>query len=623
MPYTPLIRFDADTKSRLVSYLKTEIDNHEMERSEHVERIKRYETLYWAEPKKSAAATGPLQHGAQIIVPVIAIAVEMLQAKVIQKIFGLDQFCSVKLPDQWAEIDGSFEAIVDHELLTVAKVKNATEMCSLDFLKYGTGVFKNGYIDITKQGVKVSESGDEENVTAVFQRGLCIDAVQLVNFLMPFSAKEPNTAPWCGEFHTFTPYEVKLHSESSLFYPESFDALQNYFYDLNTSGTSKSLEFLRHKESQESKTPIWPKRVHIYEIWLAFNVDKDPKETQKEIVVYFHRDSETIVGARYNDRHDLSRPYFPKANFPVEGSWAGIGQCQMGEQFQIEITTQHRQRIDAAAISILRMFKAKKGTNISPDEPVFAGKIWMVENMDDLEIFQSGEIYPSAYQNEQSAIMFWQQRSTVNELTLGMPQVGTPGTAAAEMARVAEGNMRFDYTYSRFKDVLREVCLDSLCIIGKYGLRHEILYEQFTDGPRVKEFLEQPPELIKNEIILKFSLAGQSQNKLLDRATWTQLGGMLTQYYTNLLQIAAQMGDQNLVKVISKKAIVGATEVMRQVFQSFDVRNIDKIILSGSDLVNGVEPNPTAAIPGVAGIVQQPGAGFVNPISTTVGGGGV
>lgn len=622
MPYTPLIRFDKDTEERLLAYLQTEIDNHETERSEHIEKIRRYENLYWADPRKAPTTATPLQQGAQIIIPVIAIAVEMLQAKMIQKLFGLDQFCSLSLPDQWDDIDATLEKIVDHELLVTARIKDSTEQAALDFLKYGTGVLKNGYVEINKFGIN-HNGEEEEEVEAVYQKGLCIDSVQLVNFLMPFASTDPNTSPWCGEYHTFDPYQLKLHCENKLFYPEAFKELEKFFYDLATIGQAKSLEFLRHKEKQEDKTPIWPKRVHLYEIWLSFNVDKDPEGKHKEIVVYYHRDSNYIVGARYNDRHDLSRPYAIAANFPVEGRWAGIGQCQMGEQFQIEITTQHRQRIDAAALAILRMFKAKKGSSISADEPVFAGKIWMVDEMDELEIFQSGEVYPSAYQNEQSAIMFWQQRSTVNELTLGMPQVGTPGTAAAEMARVAEGNMRFDYTYGRFKEIVRRVCLDSLCIIGKYGLRHEILYEQYSNGERVKEFLQQPPDLIKNEIILRFSLAGQSQNKLLDRATWTQLGGMLTSYYTNMLQIASQLGDQRLVQVIAKKAIVGGTEVMRQVFQSFDVRNIDKIILSGRDLTDGVEPNPATAIPGVAGLIQQPGAGFVNPIATTVGGGGV
>lgn len=619
MAYTPLIRFDSETKDRLVSYLVTEIDNHEMERSEWASLLKKYEKLYWADPSKlSDTATSPLSTGAQIIIPVIAIAVEMLQAKMMQKLFGLDQFTSIKLPNEWDLIDSDLEKILDHEFLVTAKIDRALDSASLEYLKYGTAVLKSGYSILNKTAIQYIDEKETE-VELTLDKGLCLDHVQLINFLMPFSAVDPNRSDWCGEFHTSTPYEVKNLSESELFYKDTFDELQSYFNDLNTSGPAKSVDYLREKERQESKTPIWPKRLHWYEIWLSFDSDKSKKK--KEIVVYFHRDSMKIMGARYNDRHDLSRPYFVGANFPVEGRWAGIGQCQMGEQFQIEITTQHRQRIDAAAISILRMFKAKKGKGITVDEPVFAGKIWMVDEMDDLDIFQSGEIYPSAYQNEQSAIMFWQQRSTVNELTLGMPQVGTPGTAASDMARIAEGNMRFDYTYSRFKRLAKAVCLDGICIIGKYGLRHDILYEQYVNGKRVREFLSQPAVLIKDEIIISFSLAGQSQNKLLDRATWTQLGGMLTQYYTNLLQIAGQLGDQRLLQVISFKAMQGATEVMKQVFQSFDVRNIEKIILTPSDLNGGPQPNTATAIPGIAGILPTPGMGFVNPTNVTVGGG--
>lgn len=617
MPYPPLIRFDLDTKERLRSYLTSEIDNHEAERSSWVEDLKRWEKLYWADSRNvNTSSKSPLQSGATIIVPLIAIAVEMLQAKVQQKLFGLDQFVALTLSDEWDDIDRDLEKLLDRELISVGNVKHLASVCGLDYLKYGTTVAKTGYLEYNRRSIRYEdETGTPFEFTV---KGIRLDPVQLVNFLMPFSATDPNTSDWCGEFHTFTPREFEQLSESGFFYEEAYDKLYAYFNDLNTSGQSKSLDFLRTRESAENRIPVWPKRIHIYEIWTDFDVDGDGEK--EAVCLFFHRDSGYICGARYNDRSDLSRPYEIASNFPVEGRWTGIGQCHMGEQFQIEITTQHRQRIDAAAISILRMFKAKVGSKISPDEPVFAGKIWMVEEMDELDIIQTGEIYPSAYQNEQSAIMFWQQRSTVNELTLGMPQVGTPGTAASELARVTEGNLRFDYTYSRFKDFIRKLCLDGVCLIGKHGVRHEMIFEQLPTGQRVKEFLSQPSLLLKYEIIFKFDLAGQSQNKLIDRATWTQLGGMLTQYYSNLMQLATQLGDKNLMQVISSKAMLGATEVMKQVFQSYEVRNIEKILLTPMELSGGTKPDPTTAIPGIAGILPTPGAGFVNPINTTPGG---
>jgi hypothetical protein len=615
MAYTPLIYLSADVEERLRSYLREELDNHDFERSEWLREIEKWSKLYWATPNSGAGA-GPLQGGATLIVPLIAIAVETLQAKFLTKLFALDQFSSITLPDKWADIDSSLEKIVDHEFLTVGDIKEAADQCCLEFLKYGTCVIKTGYEYVKRQGI-IYDLDDTELEVEIIKKGVCFNHVQLTNFLMPFAASDPQKAAWCGEEHTWTPFELKQMCESGLLYEESFEMMQAHFYDLNQSSLSPSVSVLQNAERMEKRQPLWPERVHIKEIAVAFDIGR---KFDVELFVYYHRDSDKILGVRYNDRHDLSRPWNVKAYFPVEGRWVGIGQGKMGEQFQAEVTTQHRQRIDAISMAILRMFKTKRGSGISPDEPIFMGKIWEVDEMEDLDIIQTGEIYPSSFQGEQSAMLLHQQRSTVNEGTMGMPQVGTPGTAAGELGRVQEGTMRFDYVYNRFKDLLKKACLDGLCIIGKYGLRHEVILDQYPDGNRVLEFLSQSPDLIKGEVILKYNLVGQSQNRMIDRASWTQLSGILTQAYTNALQIAQQMGNQQLAQQIAQKALTANFAALTQILEAFDIRNINKISMSSQELQGATPTTAGPALPEIKGILPQPGMGLVNPINTTVGG---
>lgn len=619
MAYTPLIYLSPDREAALRSYIREELDNHDMERGKWVEELEKWYKMYWATPTPNSG-TGPLQGGANIIVPLIAIAVEMLLAKFMTKLFALEQFSAIKLPDEWDDIDSNLTRIIDHELITTANIRHALEEAALDYLIYGTCVLKNGYIERKKKAIIYDLDDTELETEIMVRKGLCIDAVQLQNFLMPFYAKNPQASPWCGEEHTFTPFEIMNMSNAGLFYKDTFENLQQFFFAATTSNISPSANWLDKQELREKRDPIWPKRVYVKEIWCSFDVDNDGEE--EEIYLYYHRDSDKLLGIRYNDRHDLSRPYFTKAMFPVAGRWAGIGQAKIGEQFQLEVTTQHRQRIDAISLAILRMFKAKRGTGISPDEPVYMGKIWLVDSMDDLDIIQSGEIYPSSFQGEQAAMLLWQQRSTANEGNLGMPQVGTPGTASSDLGRVQEGNMRFDYFYGRFKDVITETCLDSICIIGKHGVQHEAIYSQYKNGDRIREFLASSPSLLKQQIIIDYKLAGQSQNKLLDRATWTQLAGVMTQAFTNFMQIAQSLGDPNLSQVIARRALTAGNEALRQIYEAFDVRNIDKLALSPEEINGGQTTAPAGALPGIANILPQPGMGLVNPINTTVGGGG-
>jgi hypothetical protein len=148
-----------------------------------------------------------------------------------------------------------------------------------------------------------------------------------------------------------------------------------------------------------------------FEIWLSFDVDGDGKD--EEIVVHFHWESQSFFSIRYNWYSDLHRPYEIGNYFPMENRWAGIGIGKQVEQFQMEATTLLRQRIDNGTLSNMRMYKIKQGIGYGPDEPIFPGKIWLVEEADDISEIVMNEIYPSGYNNEQQAVIYSNQRTGV------------------------------------------------------------------------------------------------------------------------------------------------------------------------------------------------------------------
>ena len=618
--YTPLLFLSEDAKESLRRYVRDEVMNHDMERVDWVADIQKYERLYWATP--NPAQTSPLQGGSNIIIPVIAIAVEMMVARTIGKMFALEQFSSFTMNDEWSQIESSVEAVVDHELLKSANIKEAITLCAVDFFLLGTCVFKSGYLSIKRRATRYNQDNEEEEVEVVVRKGVDINPVQPQNFLLPFYAADVASSPWCGEDISSSEHEIKQLVANGFFYDDVYEKLENHFAILADNHLSPSDAARGEQERRENRQPLWPRRVTWKHLCVSFNTGKDYDE---ELYVYYHVDSDTILGIRYNDRHDLSRPYFVATHFPVPGRWAGIGQAKMGEQFQYEITTQHRQRLDAISLAILRMFKAKKGRGIKPDEPIFMGKIWMVEDMQDLEIFQTGEVYPSSFQGESNTLMFWNQRSNVNEANLGMPQVGTPGTAASDLSRVQESNTRADFSYNRFKETIRKVVLDAICIMGKYGLQHEGVYNSVSNPDEVRRFLSQSPMMLKQEIGFKFDLAGQSQNRQIDRATWTQLSGILTQTYKNALELAQQSQNPELVARLTKKALAASAEVMRQILEAFDRRNISKIAITPEDLNGSPEQNSIgqgigAINQGTAGILSTPQVPTGNPITSIVGG---
>jgi hypothetical protein len=234
------------------------------------------------------------------------------------------------------------------------------------------------------------------------------------------------------------------------------------------------------------------------------------------------------------------------------------------------------------------MLKVKKLSGVSIDEPIFPGKMWFLDDMGDVEPIQLGGTYPAASNNEQQTLYYVQQRTGINELTQGMPQVGTPGTATSDMARLQESNLKFDYTYNNVKDFYDRCILNTICNIKDFGSSDDRYFDIIPEGALVKEFFNLPVTLLRSGIIAKFELRSQSQNKLLDRQKWMELTQMFTQYYTNAIGVAQLTGSQDLMLAVALQSLNASTIGMKHILESYDIPNPEKLTLSS--LINGLIP---------------------------------
>src|SRR3954470_23572575 len=106
------IKLDEDTKQRLLSYLDTEITNHRAERGQWVEDCTNWQIDYWATPAETQK-TFPFKGACNIVIPLIAIAVEALHAKEMTTLFALPQFVTLKLPEKYDQARSSAERTID------------------------------------------------------------------------------------------------------------------------------------------------------------------------------------------------------------------------------------------------------------------------------------------------------------------------------------------------------------------------------------------------------------------------------------------------------------------------------------------------------------------------------
>lgn len=630
MPYPRELNLDEDTEERLRSYIDQELRLHYHERSENMDELHKWQRDYWAKPR-AERATFPFTGAATLVIPLTAIAVEAFHARVMTTMFTLDQFVVTKpVSDDWEDAAHPVERFMTDELITRMKFRDTADSMLLEAEKFGNCIGKVGYVRDIRKAIREGPNGEDEEYIITLRQGAVIDQVSIGRFLMPYYSQDPQTSPWVGEEHSETPFWILNAEQSGLFREGTYENLKRWVSLSQTGSTGQERKFEFHQAQLEEKQPFWPQRIDWQEVWMGFDVDGDGRE--EEIVIHFHQQSRSFMSIRYNYNADLRRPYRIGKFFPIENRWTAIGISKQNEQFQREVTTQHRQRIDNATLANMRMFKIHKVSGYGPREPIFPGKMWFVDDMTHIDTMQLGEIYPSAYNDEQATLTYSQQRTGINEMTLGMPQVGTPGTATSDLAKIQEGNKKFDYIYDNLSGFVDQLIIDTAVTIQQYGPRNISYYDLADGGDLVKKFFEMPAGLIKDGLLIKINRANQTKNEILDRQNWMQIAQVLQQYYTGLMQLAGATQNQQLMEQISIMAMRASTEAAQQILQSFDIRNIDRIIMKDllkaipPSILNGV-PNPNGqgnpqigpgGNPGTPGTQATPPVGNFNAIAQTL-----
>jgi len=632
MTYPRLLKLGEKEEAALKSYLKEELLNHDAERSQIIDDLKQAQTDYWAKPS-SEVKTFPFRGAANIIIPLTAIAVETIHARTMTQIFGVEPIVSVQARNgQYTRFENPLEDHLDYELMHNLKCRKPIDSIVLELEKFGTGFGKSGYEKIVKKALRPAPdgSGRDEEFPVVVKDGATLDPVPNANFLMPLSEKDPQTAAWSGEEHSRGPYEVKLLGQAGLFYKDVFEKLEAHYASPEYAAGVKSRDYEKHIESLEKRVPLWPKRINWQELWCGFDVDGDGID--EEIVVHYNKELELLMSVRYNWHIDLRRPYRYGNYMTVENRYRGIGICKQNEQFQRSITTRHRQTLDSGTIANMQMFKVHKLSGYGPKEPIFPGKMWFLDDMSYIESLPMSEIKNSSFALEQSDLIFSQMRSGVNETTLGMPAPGTPGTATSDLAKIQESKQKFDFFYSNTKSLINDLIFDVFCNIHQFGPKNVGYFQWSEHGEILRQLYSLPLEVIREGLVCRVRAAGEKSNRLQDRQNWVQVSQVLTQYYAGMLQLAQMSQDPQLIQLVMTKGLTAATEAMRQILESFDVRNIDRLVLAELDnMSQGGSNGPTNRIAaasnggggaGPPGNGQAPGMAGLAQIVALLGNGG-
>jgi hypothetical protein len=618
-----MLKLNKETEARLTMWLHEEIHQARAERQPLVDDWIKWQKQYWAEPE-AEVKNWPFPKSANIVIPVTAIAVEAINARMMNTLFSIDPFYSVRptMPE-WVDAAPPLERWLQTEIENPDGVYmySFLQDALLELTKLGTAVAKSGYAREYRKAVR-EISGIEEEYYYEVKNGATLDHVPLANFLIRLGEKNPQTAAWVGEEHDFTWAELKRMSQGGRISADTLELVKHDYTSSNAESPNDGSEYEDALDKLTVEEPIWHDNFQIQEIWCSFDVDGDGID--EEIVIDFHWTTQRILSIRYNWHDDLHRPYRVAQYQTVENRIFGIGVGKQNEQFQDEITAVHRQRLDNATLANMGMIALPKNSGYGPKEPIFPGKMWFLDDVQQIQPFKLSEVYNSAFANEDVIMRYSEMRTGVNEVLLGMPQEGTPGTATGDLARLAEGNKRFDLVLRNVREWLGQLGLDLIANYQQFGTRDYHWMVLGEDGHYVEEILRMPPVLVRKGAMIEVTATNSITNREVEQRQWMALFQLINQHSSMVLQLAGAI-DPQLFAALVMEAVWTSGEAMHRLLQTFNEVDTEKLIL-GRSMLQGMMQNgqgqgtPGGPNPGgLGGLQGDPNA---QGLAGLLGGGG-
>jgi hypothetical protein len=182
------------------------------------------------------------------------------------------------------------------------------------------------------------------------------------------------------------------------------DKLQDSDYFGNNAAAmalegSDQYQFTRQwrKISRGEMSTIKFDQIELLEYWGPYDLDGDGIREECQIVI---ANRELVVRAVPNPFHHQKRPIVKCVCNNVAGEWYGQSLIEPVLQMQEELNTIRRQSLDAASLSVNRMFKVKITSGIEESQLVNReGGIIYVDNMDDMAILDPIVVPPDAFAN--------------------------------------------------------------------------------------------------------------------------------------------------------------------------------------------------------------------------------
>ncbi len=316
---------------------------------------------------------------------------------------------------------------------------------------------------------------------------------------------------------------------------------------------------------------------------------------------------------------EIFNAYVP---FPQEDFFFGESMCAILDQSQEEASQIHNDRRNNSILANTVCFKRRNGSGIpNPSSNWYPGKVWDLEDINDLEIMSVGRNYTDMLAEENFVIQFAEKILGIGppmqgSATGGQGKGGIYNTQGV-LGVMSEGNQRQDANIRDARSVLGAIARINFLMQATFAPDDPTvdLYppEIMT---AVKQILKgTPPEaILRSKYMIRASES--SLNKEVRKASLLQLAQVLGQYGTTSSQLAIQLLNPGLNPQL-KAVMMGIVHMHKwmaaTLLRAYDEYDTQEIIPDVESILSGQQP---MAGPGgqlgpeaISGPMEQSGAG--------------
>lgn len=594
----------------LMEWLREEITRTLGERRPLEEKWLRYQRLYKAVPEVQLKEF-PFLGAANLVLPVIATDVDTIFSRFMGILFQPDSLWACRaLREDAVDYAPKLQEFLRWAQNNELEAYNACVGFLLEKCKLGTGVLKERYRRESRLAYEFREMPGgtlAQHRRVLLKDSPVIQHVQLINFLVASGTQDHQQCAFNAERLLLTWGQLQDRIRNGIYTADGGARLMQWH------ARERGSFYQQEMHRMQGFGPGLGDRFELWEVWTDFDIRGAGEPVS--VVCTLHLPTMTYLRVDYNPFFHQERPYSVARYMPQEGQFYGIGLGEMLESFQDEATAMHNQRLDNNTISNASMMKFKKGIGIRSDEPIFPGRWFPVDEMDDIQPLQMGAgRFNTTVQDEQLTMSYATRRTGVNDYVMGSaePNIG--------YAALGTNILQHREAAKRFDQGLRE----SRQALGASGRRVVELYQQFNQGGKVFSVLGQrdgdvltkllqfPLELIRHSVSVEVTATSASMNKDVEIRTQTIVMQMVTQFYTQLFQGISIVVNPQVpmpLRMLAYRMVVGAVTLMRRTLDSYEVQDAESIIPRIEEIIGAGGP-----LAGLGGVQEQlAGSATVGP----------